>query len=221
MSTETETRQLIDRLAGGLAPARPIASPARQLGDWLGISLPFVAFVVIMMSPRADLMSKLAETRFLLEQGAALATALTAAVAAFAMVVPGRRRWLPVLPLVPAGLWITTLGAGCLADYWRAGAAGLRLSPDAACLGYVALIGSLPALTLVIMLRRGAPLAPRRTVFFAVLASAALGNFGLRFFHLQDAGLMVLFWQFGSVLLLSTLAGLCGPRFLCWRHRKT
>jgi len=51
-----------------------------------------------------------------------------------------------------------------------------------------------------------------------VLAAAAIGNFGLRLFHTQDAALMVLVWQVGSVALLAALAGLTGHRLLRWPH---
>src|SRR3546814_18046374 len=80
------------------------------------------------------------------------------------------------------------------------------------------MVGAVPALTMVIMLRRGAPMAPRMTVALGALAAAAVGNFGLRLFLYQDAGLMVLIWQFGSVALLSALAGWRGGDVLRWTH---
>lgn len=220
MTSETETRHLIDRLVAGLDEVRPLPSPLRRLALWLAVSLPFAAVVVLLMSPRPDLAARMADTRFLVEMLAAFLTALTSAYVAFKLVIPGSDRRLLWLPALPAGVWLATLGAGCLADWLRDGAAGLRITPDLACLPKIALVGSVPALTIVLMLRRGAPLAPHGTLFLAVLGAAALGNFGLRFFHAQDAGLMVLIWQFGSVMLLATMAGFCGPRFLCWRHLK-
>ena len=62
---------------------------------------------------------------------------------------------------------------------------------------------------MAVMLRRGAPLTPFATMALGGLAAAALGDFGLRLFHSQDASLMVLVWQFGTVVVLSVLAG--GP----------
>lgn len=220
MTSETETRHLIDRLVAGIGQVRPLPAPHRRLALWLAVSLPFAAVVVVLMSPRPDLGARLADTRFLIEVIAALLTALTSAYVAFKLVIPGSDRRLIWLPALPVGVWLATLGAGSLADWLRDGATGLRITADLACLPKIALVGSIPALTLVLMLRKGAPLAPRGTLFLAVLGAAALGNIGLRFFHTQDAGLMVLIWQFGSVMLLATMAGFCGPRFLCWRHLK-
>jgi len=64
------------------------------------------------------------------------------------------------------------------------------------------------------MLRRGLAVHPRLTLFLLALAAAAIGNFGLRLFHVRDAGMMVLVWQFGSVLVLSGLGALIGPVLL-------
>jgi hypothetical protein len=63
-------------------------------------------------------------------------------------------------------------------------------------------------------LRRGVPLAPHLTMLLGAFASLAVGNVGLRLCHPQDAGLIVLVWQFGSVMLLSTLAAWAGRRVL-------
>lgn len=63
------------------------------------------------------------------------------------------------------------------------------------------------------MHRRGVPLMPCTTVALAGLAAAGIGNFGLRLFHPQDASLMVLVWQFGSVVVLAMLAG-CAGRYI-------
>ena len=220
MTSEADTRHLIDRLVAGLDRTRPLPSPLFRLSLWLAVSLPFAAAVVLLMTPRPDLAARLADPRFLIETLAAMLTALTAAFVALKLVVPGTDRRLIWLPALPGGFWLAALGAGSLADWWRAGAAALQITPDPACLPKIALVGSIPALILVLMLRRGAPLAPRGTLFLAGLAAAGLGSFGLRLFHTQDAGLMVLIWQFGSVMLLATMAGICGPRFLCWQHRK-
>ncbi|UEM25182.1 NrsF family protein (plasmid) [Skermanella mucosa] len=40
----------------------------------------------------------------------------------------------------------------------------------------------------------------------------------LRLFHAQDASLMVLFWQFGTVALLTAMPCAAGRRILRWRH---
>jgi len=78
------------------------------------------------------------------------------------------------------------------------------------------LVGAIPAITMVVMLRRGAPLMPSTTAALGGLAAAGLGNFGLRLFHTQDASLMVLVWQVGSVFVLAALAAGVGRYILNW-----
>lgn len=213
------TDALIARLAHQARPLRPLAHPVRRALVWALVALAFGTAMVWAIGPRSDLAERLADARFLLEQGAALATGLAAAVAALSLTIPGASPLLRLLPVVPGAVWIGTLSLGCLRDWWQFGADGLRITPDPACFLYIALIGSLPALVLFGMLRRGVPLAPRWTIALAALAAAGIGNFALRFFHMQDAALMVLVWQVGSVALLAGLAGLGGRRLLPWPAR--
>lgn len=214
-----ETDTLIAQLAKKAEPVKRLPPPHLRALAWLLVALPFVALVVLMMSPRPDLAVKLGESRFLIEQAAAFATAVAAAIAAFCLTVPGMTWRVALLPVVPFAAWLTTLGIGCIADWVRYGLEGLRITPDLACFPYIALVGSVPAVAIVVMLRRGAPLSPRLTILLGGLAAAALGSFGLRFFHTQDAGIMVFLWQFGSVVLLSLIAGSLGQMVLRWRHR--
>ena len=78
------------------------------------------------------------------------------------------------------------------------------------------LIAAVPAVAMVLMIRRGAPLVPRLTFFLGALATAAAVNFGLRFFHPGDATLTVLVWHMGFAAVASAAAGLVEPRILRW-----
>jgi hypothetical protein len=122
-----------------------------------------------------------------------------------------------VLPVLPLAIWMGSLGEGCLEIALRSGLRGLSLQPDWFCLPAIVLVGAIPAVAMVIMLRRGAPLCPYLSAGFGALAAAGLGNFGLRFFHPQDASLMVLVWQFGSVFILAALGCSLGRVVLNWR----
>ena len=213
-----QTDELIHLLAKSAVPVRRLSGPWMQTVLWLAVALPSVVAAILVMSPRDDLAQKLADIRFLVEEIAAFATAIAAAVAAFSMVIPGRSGRILFLPVLPLAVWLASLGQGCMRDWLHFGADGLKLRPDWVCFPSIALVGAIPVIAMVVMLRRGAPLSPRATVALGALAAAALGNVGLRMFHSQDAGLMVLFWQFGSVALLSALAGWMGRHVLSW-HR--
>lgn len=210
------TAKLIEQLASGVGAVRPLPPPWMRTAAWLALSLPFLALVTVAMSPRADLAAKLTDTRFLIEQAAALLTGVAAAYAAFASTIPGANRKLILLPVLPLAAWLGMLGEGCLNAWLRSGTKGLELQPDWACFPAIMLVGSLPAIVIVAMLRRGAPLAPCTSVALGGLAAAGLGDVGLRMFHAQDASIMVLVWQVGSVLVLAALAGCLGRRLLNW-----
>jgi len=212
-----ETDRIIDQLAQAARPVRPLRPPLARTMIWLLIVAPFVAMTVFAMSPRTDLAAKASDPHFVIEMFAALATGVAAALAAFATTIPGRSRKIAWLPLLPLGAWLGSLGHGCLQSWIRFGADGLTLRPDWVCFPAIALVGAVPALAMAVMLRRGAPLAPHLSTALGGLAAAGLGNVGLRLFHAQDASLMVLVWQVGSVFVLAALAGLLGRSLLHWR----
>src|SRR5438034_1112309 len=87
-----------------------------------------------------------------------------------------------------------------------------RLPAPWASLPPAILIGIVPSIAIVIMLRRGAPLLPRISIALGALAVAALANLGLRLFHVGDASVMVLFWHLGGAAMLAGLAALAGRR---------
>jgi hypothetical protein len=211
-----DTDRLIQTLAETAQPVRRLPRPSARTAMWLAIAIPYIALVVYVMSPRADLAIKLMEARFLIEQFGALATGIAAAVAAFATTIPGYNRKALLLPALPLALWLGTLGQGCVSALIQFGLDGLSLQPDWICLPAIVLVGAIPAVAMAVMLRRGAPLSPHVSTALGALAAAGLGNFGLRFFHPQDASLMVLVWQFGTVFALTCLAGFAGRYLLSW-----
>lgn len=213
-----KTDDLIASLAAEARPVERLAAPQKRLLGWLAVSVPWIAMVVLVMSPRPDLADKFGDLRWVLEQGAALGTALTAAVAAFCAGVPGRPRWEHFIPVPFFGLWIGLLGFGCLQTWLEAGLAGLTLQFDWICFPGIVLVGFVPAIAMAVMLRRGAPLAPVLSTALGALAAAGLANVGLRLFHPQDASLMVLVWQVGTVVILTIAGGILGPKIVRWRH---
>lgn len=215
---ELATMALIERLARDSRPVRRIAGPVARAALWLLVALPFVVGVVLAYGSFPGLDRMMEEPRFLAEQFGAAATAVFAAVGAFASTVPGAsRRWL-WLPLFPLALWLATIGGGCLEQWLTLGNEGLRLRVDWDCFLPMAILGTLPGAAIVLMLQRGAPLRPRVTLALGGLAVAALANVALQIFHLGDLSIMVLVWHFGSVVVFAALASLLGPFVLRWRR---
>jgi len=217
-----DTNALIAELASSAAPVRRLPAPWARMLLWLALSVPVLAAVIWLMTPSdINSVAALADRRFLFEEAILLVTALAAALAAFASVVPGYDRRILFIPLLPLAAWLATLGEGCWRNWVALGADGLALRPDWDCLPPAILIGIVPSIAMVIMLRRGAPLLPRISIALGALAVAALANLGLRLFHVGDASVMVLFWHLGGAAVLAGLAALAGRRVLYWRHATT
>jgi hypothetical protein len=211
-----DTDTLIDRLATDAGPVHRVAPLWRRVALWLGLAIPPLLVIVAVHGLAVDMPTLFGDGQLMIEQVAALLTAIFAAAAAFASTIPGAsRRWL-WLPAVPLAVWLLTLGRGCIDDWLRLGAEGLALRPDTGCLIPMLLMAVVPTGAMLLMLRRGAPLAPRTTLLLGALATAAVVAFGLRFFHIGDASIMVLVWHMGLAAVLCLAAGIAGGRVLGW-----
>lgn len=142
-----ETDRLIQDLAGTAEPVRALPLPWTRTAIWLAIALPYIALVVHVVERRSDLVEKIWQSCYLVEQPAALATGVAAAAAAFAATIPGYSRKLVVLAMILLAVWL-----------------GRSLQPDWFCFPAIVLVGAILAIAMVVMLRRGAPLMPCTTV---------------------------------------------------------
>jgi hypothetical protein len=216
--TQRDTADLIRRLSTSGARVRPLASPETRVVIWLAVSLPYL-LVVYLMWPHAG--SAVIGHRFVVEEVAALLAGLTAAMAAFATVIPGRSRSVAWVPLVPLAIWLVSLGQRCARD-WSGGehALGIVL-PHWGCVPATIIPGLVPAAALVMMLRRGAPMTPRLTLTLAAVAVASLADAAMGFIHVGDASLTVLTWHVVAVFALSGAIGMLGDSVLSWRKLLT
>jgi hypothetical protein len=209
------TTQFIRELAQAATPVRRLPAPWVRASLWCSLALPYLALVWLVW-PKAHA-SIPATGSFALEQVAALATAVIAAIAAFATVIPGSSKKIALAPVVPLAVWIATVATRCAHEWSGVG----HLPPllvHCACLPATLVAGGLPAIVILAMLRRGAPLMPHLTTALAALATAGIANFGIRFVHAFDSGAVVLVWHllavFGIALVLTAL----GDRIVSWRH---
>jgi hypothetical protein len=211
-----DTKQLIRELTQNVKPVRRQAGPFVRTLVWLGVSLGYILVFIVLLPAHQELRANMGNGLFLLEQAAAFATGLTAAIAAFVGVIPGySRRW-ATLPALPFAVWLASLGPGCAGQLDRFGIANLPLGHNPWCAPFIVLFGALPAAAITTMLRRGAPLTPRLTAALGGLAAAGLANVGVRIVHPEDVSIMLLVWHVGVVIVLSTLAGAFGRYFFNW-----
>jgi Negative regulator of sigma F len=208
---------LIQALSDRAQPVTRLHAPWRRSAYWFAASLVYVGIVVAACVFASGGLPGSIEHRLGLELAAILATAITAALAAFSSVVPGRDRRFLLLPLVPLGLWLATLGHGCPQDWQVLGSAGLQVRADWDCALPALILGALPAGAMLVMLRRGAPLIPAVSLALGALAAAAMANFGLRIFHAGDVSIQILVWHAGGAVIVAMIAGSFGSRVLDWR----
>jgi hypothetical protein len=207
---------LIQQLAERAQPVARLLAPWHRTTLWLAASLLYVGIVVAAYLLAGRGLPGSVEPRFILELAAILATAITAAMAAFSSVVPGRDRRFLLLPLIPLSLWLATLGHSCLQDWRMLGTAGLQVRTDWDCAVPALFVSTLPAGAMLLMLRRGAPLIPAVSLALGALAAGAMANFGLNIFHAGDLSIQILIWHGGGAVVVAMIATLVGPRVLNW-----
>lgn len=212
------TERLIRTLAENVEPVQVVGRPWLRAMWWTAAGALYLLVLVMMMS-RDDLGARMRDTRFLIEQAAALLTGVTAAIAAFATSIPGYRRNVIWLPLASAIVWVGIVSVAAVRDVELAGSFDMLRQSDWGCVWTVLIGAAVPAGAMATMLRRGVPLTPHLTAALGALASAGLGNLGVCFFHPHSSNMIVLVWHCGTVLAVAALAGAAGGRLLRWRPR--
>lgn len=209
------TEDLIHSLADSAEPVKRLAHPVLRATVWLSASLAYFGLVLMVVGVREDLALRASDPRYLIEIAAALLTSVTAAAAAFCAGSPGRPMWERYAPLPFLMVWLGNLSEGCWRQWVQTGPDG-RLTFDLMCLEAIFALSLIPALMILVMIKRGAPIAPMSTTGLATLAATALSAAVLRLFHAQDVSLMLLVWQFGSAMLLAGVEFLLGRVVLRW-----
>ena len=211
-----DTETLIQELAGGTGRVRPLPRPWVRAAVWLAIAVPSALLLVVLISSHADWVSRLVLPRVIGEEVFALATGVFAAIAAFASVVPGYNRKVLLLPLVPLVLWLGGLGQNSVREWLQLTTHGFSMRSEWICLPGIVAAGAVPAIAMIFMLRRGAPLAPRTTFLLGGLAAAGIGNLGVCVTHHAYENVLVLVWHLSIVMVVSACIGSLGARVFNW-----
>jgi len=202
--------RLIDRLARGLVPVRPLGSPLRRVLGWvLVVALPGAGLAAV-ADLRGALSRHAADPALVLAAVGSIATAITAAAAAILATLPDRDpRW-ALLPAPSLALWIGASVSGAGAEH----EAPISLSDACACVGFILGLGVPFALLLAAILKGGYALHPSQSGGLAGLAAASAAASILGLFHpfamaLNDLALHAL-----AVALLSGAGAGSGRRLL-------
>jgi hypothetical protein len=212
-----KTDDLIDQLGRRVTPAPPLLAPRWRTAVWLVWSALYMVVVAIAMFVVTSTAAITLSPLYLLQQGAAAVTAMTAARAAFGSVIPGvaARLWTP--SLVSAGVWVALLLWNAMLDVRVAGTFGIGSQTDWPCVASMAMGGIVLGGPLVWMLRRGAPLTPRSTAFLAGMAALSIANIEACLTRPHTFASTVLLWHGVTVVVVAGVFALFGRRWLRWR----
>jgi len=212
----TRTDELIDSLVERAAPVQRLRPPLVRTALWLGFAGLLIALIAAGHGMRADVVQQLRQPAFAITVGAALATGILSALAAFTVSIPGRSRWWLALPLPPLVVWMSTIGYGCFADWISLGPEGFRFGEELRCAALLVLTSVPLATALAAMLRYAAMLRSGAVALTGGLAIAAITAAVLPLFHDHDATAMILVWNLGTAALITGAAGLFGRRIFGW-----
>jgi hypothetical protein len=215
------TEDLIDHLARDVRPVarlRPVA--IRALG-WFVLALVSLVIVSVIMGVRRDLADSVDTADFAFEAALLIVTALSAAVGALTISVPGAERsalvrWAPLTAGAACVLW----AAGELAVAAGTGAPAGRLTFAWHCIYKTASVAAVPGIALFIMVRQAAPLHAAWAGLLALLATAAVGVLGANVICPLDRPLHMLLWHVAPLMLFAGVGAALGTWLLRWTPRR-
>ena len=208
----TTTDELIELLAGNARPVRRLRPPIVRCACWLGFAAIIVVMLGISHGVQPDLTQRFQDPLFAIRVTGALATGILAAISVFLISLPDRSdRWI-LLPVPGLGLWLSTIGYGCLTNWVSLGPDGIELGLAANCFATLVLTSTPLSLAMVLMMRHLGPVRPTLVTLCGALAVAAITATALSLFHSLDATVLILLWNLGVAGLFVGLGGLFGNR---------
>jgi hypothetical protein len=195
-----QTDDLIESLAAGLQPVRPLHPPLRRGLAWLGCIGALGLLAVLRYANLTMFLQRWEVTRIAFECIGSALTAMTAILAAFQLSVPDRSQRWAWLPLPPLLLWLGASGLGCLQNGWGLRSAHSSESPG--CFTFIAALSVPLGITLFGMLRRARPIAPLPVAALGALGIAATSATVLQFFHPFDITVLDLAFHLAAVALV-------------------
>jgi hypothetical protein len=206
--------RLIGALAADLRPVRRLPPPVLRALFWLAL-VTAVAAALATFADVAAMWHRLAASPDMwLAVLGSIATAATAAFAAFELSLPDRSRAWALLPVPAAALWVGASGLGCMRAYVLPGTHVAAIGETRDCLLFIIGLSVPLSAALILMLRRAYSLAPTLTAAIAGLASAAAAATLLNFFHPFDAAATDLAVHAAAVVIVVVAARALGSRTL-------
>lgn len=210
---------LIVQLARDAESVQPLPAPSSRLARWAVGALLATAVSVIVIGPRADVVTMMRQPAFAGLAGVTLLTALLAAACALVLSIPGAERspMQRAFPFVAAAAWV-----GVLSVLLAAGGDSVPrlLAPPIhpLCIIEIAALAVIPGRVLFGMLRRAAPLQQTWTAALAVFASLAIGAAGTQLLCPIDDPAHQLVGHVVPAAVFAVAGTLAFRRSLDWLH---
>ena len=211
------TEDLIQELVSDARPVTRIQPIARRLLAWVVLAAVSFGVVLFLMGVRRDLGDSTDRADFAFEAALLIITAMSAAVGALVVSVPGAERspmvrWAPIIAAAASVLW----AAGELVYAAASGAPTGRLTFAWHCVYKTACVGAVPGIALFLMVRRAAPMHAMWAGLLAVLATAAVGVLGANVICPNDRPLHMLLWHVAPLMLFAAIGAALGTWLLKW-----
>jgi hypothetical protein len=217
MSHAPRHEALIHTLGAGLVPVRRLPPPWLRTLGWLAVVAALALGLLWRYGTGIAMERWRASPDMAWATAGAVLTAISAAWAAFASGMPGRKAVWAWLPVPPALLWIGASGLGCLRTWVEPAAQLTRAHPAPDCLVFI-LAFSIPLSALLIwLLRRACPLRPVLTAVLIGLASAAASASLLEICHAYGAAATDLLTHAAAVAVVVAANAAMGGRLLSRR----
>jgi len=216
------TEDLIERLGHYLVPVRPLAPPWTRAAAWLAYAGAYVGAVVLLTWLRGRSLgtSGASSGAYLAQQAALVVTAVSAAAAAFASVIPAGSRRPFNAALTSSAVVIAALAWGCVADVHVQGTLGIGRETDWPCVVSIALGGIIFWAAAAAMLRRGAPLTPRSSSLLAGVAAFSVANLEACLSRSHAFNVTILLWHGVTTALILAATVPLGDRVLAWKTKE-
>lgn len=202
------TEQVIKRLVADARPVRRLRPPTLRAVLWLVAVAAIAAGAILLFSDLGVMAERLRDPKLQVEMVATLLTGIAAVVASFHLSLPDRSPAWALLPLPFLAVWIASSGYSCWRHWVTFGPGGLELGESAHCLRFMLAISIPLGVSLLLLLRRAAPLTPVRVAAMGGLGIGAIAAFVLQFFHPFDVTFMDLTAHLGAVAVIVAVASL-------------
>jgi hypothetical protein len=216
-----KTEDLITNLVADTTPVQPLPGPWTRGVFWFAYGVAYLGLAVLLGLSRKGRLATTGDPVYVVQQVALLVTALMAAIAAFASVIPGYSGHIHLLPIVPATVWLAMLAGGCLLDVRTLGTLGLSSQSDWPCVTSMTVGGLILWGVMALMLRRGAPMTPRLTGVLGGIAALSIANIEACLTRPHAFTSIVLVWHGATSAVLILLLAKVGQRVWRWPTNPT